>query len=270
MERRSGLLLEHRYDEDLGQVGGEPEHLRGGLVEHVVLGLHQDRADQAGEGRIHGDRHAVAHQAHRALDRGAVGGIETGDRGQHQDEADDGAEQAELHQRIAGERAELIGAPQCVRQPAQQQGLIEPVMPLQTGLENEVADMRGDLAGRQLGAVAGHHVGAQDPEARGAAAHQREHALGAVELARDRGGARQAVQRDRHVKDRDDDRNVGLVAGQHQVEEPVVPRQHEPESRHAGEHQPAQQRQVIGREFAFPEAYCHRQARQSLVLSLFR
>src|SRR6516162_7276271 len=53
--------FEHGHHENLGQVGGKAEQPLGRLVEHVILGLHQDRADQPGQGRVHGHRHAVAH-----------------------------------------------------------------------------------------------------------------------------------------------------------------------------------------------------------------
>ena len=64
----------------------------------------------------------------------AIVGIEPGDRRQHHDEADDGAEQAELHQRVAGEGAELVRAAQPRGQDAQQQRLIEALGTLQRAL----------------------------------------------------------------------------------------------------------------------------------------
>src|SRR5215831_2474502 len=46
-----GIALQHGDDEHLGEVGREREQFCGRGIEHVVLGLHQDRADQAGERR---------------------------------------------------------------------------------------------------------------------------------------------------------------------------------------------------------------------------
>src|SRR5258707_13027127 len=93
-------------DAGFGQCDGLRNYPRRRRVEHVVLDLQEDRTDQAGKRRIHRDCHAIAHQAHGGFHHGAVARIETGDRREHDDKADDGAEQAQLHQRIAGESTE--------------------------------------------------------------------------------------------------------------------------------------------------------------------
>src|SRR5207342_583684 len=191
--------LENGHDENLGEVGGKPEQLRRRPIEHVILRLHQDRADKATERGVHRDGHAVAHQPHRTLHRRAVGGIEPGDRSQHQNEADDGAEKAELHERIARERAELVRTAQCIGEAAQQQGLIEPMPSLQLRLENEIADMRGDLPGRKPCAVDSHTIACDHTQVRHAPADQRKHALCVVHLARDHSGAHEAMRRGQDV-----------------------------------------------------------------------
>ncbi len=247
--------FQHGDHEHLGQVGGEREQLRCRAIEHVVLGLQQDRADEPAERRIHGDRHAIAHQPHRAFHRRPIRRVEPGDGRQHQDEADDGAEEAELHQRIACIRAELIRPAQRIGQSPQQQRLVEPVMPLQPRLEDEIADVLGDLTSRQRGAVGGHHLVVGDAQAGGVAAQQRKEAARPVGLARDRSRAHETMRARGDVEHGDDRGDMGLVARQHQLEQAVVPGQHEAEHRHAREHQPAQQRQMVVREFAFEEAH---------------
>jgi len=47
----------------------------------------------------------------------------------------------------------LVRTAQRIGEAAQQQGLIEPVTSLQGRLENEIADMGGDLPGREPRAV---------------------------------------------------------------------------------------------------------------------
>src|SRR5215469_5572110 len=59
------LPLERRNDKDFGQIGGHVKQIRRSAVENVILHLHQDRADEADERRVHGDRHAAAHHLHR-------------------------------------------------------------------------------------------------------------------------------------------------------------------------------------------------------------
>src|ERR1700730_12590281 len=58
------LPLQRRNDEDLGQIGGDIDQISRSIVEDVLLRLHQDRPDETGECRVHGDRHAAAHDLH--------------------------------------------------------------------------------------------------------------------------------------------------------------------------------------------------------------
>src|SRR5262249_18729595 len=95
--------------------------------------------------------------------------------------------------------------------------------PLQSRLEDEIADMRGDLPGRQTLAVAGHDVAPDHAQVARAVAHQREHALRAVRLARNCDGAREAMRGGREVEYANRRRYVGLVAGEHQMKQAVVP-----------------------------------------------
>ena len=113
--RRAAPAVQRRDDMHLGEVDREGEDLRRGAVQQRVLDLEQDRPRQADQRRVHGDRHAVAHQRHRRPHRLAVLGVQPGDRRQHHDEADDGAQQAELHQRVAGEGAEGVRPAQPAR-----------------------------------------------------------------------------------------------------------------------------------------------------------
>jgi hypothetical protein len=165
------------------------------------LRLHQDRTDETGQGGIHRHRHAAAHDLHRRLHRCRIEIVERGDREQHQDEADDRAEQAELQQSVAGKGAELHRRPQFVGQSAQQQSLIEPPLaPLLFGLHDEVADVVGDAAGGQRAAVVG-----QDPPSLDAiAANPADDALadpvGGVDLARNHEDCGQAMRRDCRIK----------------------------------------------------------------------
>src|SRR5438309_5075138 len=71
--------VQRRNDAGFGQYDGLRKELRRRRVEHVVLDLEQDRANQAGKRRIHRDRHAVTHQAHRGFDHSAVCRVEAGD-----------------------------------------------------------------------------------------------------------------------------------------------------------------------------------------------
>ena len=130
-------------------------------------------------------------------------------------------------------------------------------MALQLGLEDEVADMAGDVARRQPGTVGRDHVGAGDREPGDPPADHGQHAVGAIELARDRGRAHEAMRRDGHIQHRDGGRNVSLVAGEHQAKQPEIPAHDEPEGADAGEHQPAQQRQVVGGKLVFEDADGH-------------
>src|ERR1700709_349375 len=82
-------------DAGFGQCDGLRKYARRRRVEHVVRDFPQERTDQAGKRRIHRDRHAVAHQAHGGFHHGAVCRIETGDRGEHDDKADNGTAQAQ-------------------------------------------------------------------------------------------------------------------------------------------------------------------------------
>src|SRR5436305_6636751 len=136
-------------DAGFGQSDGLRKYPRRRRVEHVVLDLQQDRTDQAGKRGIHRDRHAVAHQAHGGFHHGAVGRIETGDRREHDDEADNGAEQAKLHQRIAGECAKTVRAAQPVGERSKQQRLIDAAGLLHPGLHDKIANVIRDEAGRQ-------------------------------------------------------------------------------------------------------------------------
>src|SRR3954454_19101164 len=83
-------------DAGFGQCDGLRKYPRRRRVEHVVLYLQQDRTDQAGKRRIHRDRHAVAHKAHGGFHHRAIRRIQSGDRSEHDDKADNGAEQAQL------------------------------------------------------------------------------------------------------------------------------------------------------------------------------
>ena len=136
-------------DAGFGQCDGLRKYPRRRRVEHVVLDLQQDRTDQAGKRRIHRYRHAVAHQAHGGFHHGAVARIETGDRSEHDDKAYDGAEQAQLHQRIARECAEAVRAAQPIGERSQQQRLIEAPGRLRFGFYDKIANMIGDEAGWQ-------------------------------------------------------------------------------------------------------------------------
>src|ERR1700733_10017745 len=136
-------------DAGFGQCDGLRKYPRRRRVEHVVLYLQQDRTDQAGKRRIHRYRHAVAHQAHGGFHHGAVGRIETGDRREHDDEADNGAEQAQLHQRVARECAKAVGAAQPVGERSQQQRLIDAPGRLRFGFYDKIANMIGHQARRQ-------------------------------------------------------------------------------------------------------------------------
>src|SRR5947209_5204730 len=134
-------------DAGFGQCDGLRKHARRRRVKHVVLNLQQDRADQTGKRGVHRNRHAVAHQSHRRFHHGAVRRIETGNRREHDDEADNGAEQAELHQRVAREGAKSVRAAQPVGQRSQQQRLIDAAGLPGFGFKDEVADMVGHQAG---------------------------------------------------------------------------------------------------------------------------
>src|SRR5215467_11927339 len=78
-----GLPLECRDDEHFRQVGGDIEQIGRGIVENIILRLDQNRTDETGERRVHGDRHAAAHDLHRGLHRSRVKIVERGDRKQH-------------------------------------------------------------------------------------------------------------------------------------------------------------------------------------------
>src|SRR5215469_2003257 len=66
------LPLQRRNDEDLGQIGGDIEQISRSIVENVILRLYQDRPDETGKRRIHGDRHAPAHDLHRRFHRRGI------------------------------------------------------------------------------------------------------------------------------------------------------------------------------------------------------
>jgi len=139
------LTLEHGDHEHLGEVGGEREQFRGRLVKQIVLGLDQDRADQPRQRGVH--RHAMPSlirpmelliEARSAESRPAIG--------------------ASIRMKpmmvprspsfmsaVAGKGAELVGSPQRIGEATQQQRLIEPVMALQAGLEDQIADVVGDV-----------------------------------------------------------------------------------------------------------------------------
>src|SRR5271165_3059654 len=95
--------FQRRNDTGLGESYRAREHLRGRGVEHVILHLQENRPDKAGERRVHRHRHAVAHQAHRGFHHRLVARVESRDRRQHDDEADDRAQQPELYERVTGE-----------------------------------------------------------------------------------------------------------------------------------------------------------------------
>src|SRR3954447_9963465 len=141
--------FQRRNDPRFRQGDGLRKYPRCRRVEHVVLTLEQDRTDKSGKRRIHRDRHAIAHQAHGGFHDRAVCRVDARDWSQHDDEADDGAEQTELHQSIARTGAKVVRSAQPVSERPQQQGLIETSVSLRLSLDNKVADMIGDESSRQ-------------------------------------------------------------------------------------------------------------------------
>src|SRR5215469_16972655 len=84
-----GLPLERRHHENFGQIGGHVEQVGRRVIENVVLRLYQNRTNQTCKRRVHGNRHATAHDLHRGFHGSRVETVEAGDREQHQDEPND-------------------------------------------------------------------------------------------------------------------------------------------------------------------------------------
>src|SRR4051794_1353932 len=141
--------FQRRNDPRFRQGDGLRKYPRRRRVEHVVLNLEQDRTDKAGKRRIHRDRHAIPHQAHGGFHDRAVCRVDARDWGEHDDEADDGAEQTKLHRRTARKGAKAVRSSQPNSERPQQQGLIETPISLRLSLDNKVADMTGDESTRQ-------------------------------------------------------------------------------------------------------------------------
>src|SRR5258707_7961702 len=81
--------------------------------------------------------------------------------------------------------------------------------------------------------------------------------MSAVQFARDRSGAQQAMERAENVKHGDDDRNVSLVAVDHHPHEAEMPGHDECERANARKDEPTEQRHVVGRVFRIQNARCH-------------
>ncbi len=96
---------------------------------------------------------------------------------------------AELHQRVAGEGAELVGAAQPARKPAQQQRLVEPPWALQARLDGKIVDVRRDETGREFSGALDHDGVAVHVEAARSGCDDRSTAAGRIALARNHDGA---------------------------------------------------------------------------------
>ena len=167
--------------------------------------------------------------------RGLVGRIERGDRRQHDDEADDGAEQAELHQRVGNECAKAVGTAQPVGQRPQQQRLVDAPGGLRAGLGHQAADVIGDQPARQTA-----RIGVERPGAIG----RRQHgAAASCDLAfpRDRARPPEAMAAGDEVENGDQARNIGAVGGDHEMDQPVPPQQEDGKDRKPGKDHPEQQ-----------------------------
>jgi len=114
-----------------------------------ALTFDQDRSDQAAQRSVHGDSHAVAHKPHRISNRNFIRRIEPGYRRKHHDETDDRTKQSKLHETIACEATEIIGAPQCIRQPSKKQRLVQPVMALTFRFQDQVPNVACNKARRK-------------------------------------------------------------------------------------------------------------------------
>src|SRR5512137_1906281 len=69
----SMAAFQGRGDVCLRQHDSIGKHVLGRGVEHVILNPDEDGADQARHRRVHGHRHAVAHQSHRRFHGNLVG-----------------------------------------------------------------------------------------------------------------------------------------------------------------------------------------------------
>src|SRR6185437_2298945 len=228
--------LDGRDQPRLRQPRQIPEGGDGRRFEHEILGAQQDRTDKAGQRRVHRHRHAFAHHRHRGARGSRVIVVEAGDGAEHQDEADYGAEQAELYHRVGRQPAERRPAPQPLAQSPQQQRLVEPAGAARRALGEEIADVLAEQAARQPRRQR-REVGERRP----IAPQPRQPG----DLARDGDRAGEAVQARRNIDRGDDRRQAGAVGLDDDADQAIAPQRHGSEGADAGEDQPAQHR-VVG------------------------
>ena len=101
-----------------------------------------------GHGDVKRDRHPGAHAGEGLAQRVRIECAQSGDRDQHQDEAQRGAEQGEAQQRFRHEKPQSFPAVKPIGQDPQKQRLINPAAALRASLGDEIGDVPRDRAAR--------------------------------------------------------------------------------------------------------------------------
>ena len=164
------------------------------------------------------------------------------DRRQHDDEADDGAEQAELHQRVGHEGAKAVGTAQPVGQRRAAAASGRCAQRPAPRLGHQAADMIGDQPARQTA-----RIGFECPRA----IRRRQHRAATfcdLAFAGDCACPPEAMAAGDQVEDSDQARNIGAVGGDHEMDQPVSPQQEDRKDRQPREDHPEQQNAAFRRD----------------------